>query len=412
MKAPLVLGIVAALGLSAALSGCADRGSGGEDIAATDAPATRARYFEPQPAPRGGLEGYVHLGDYTAADMDAVQRVDGYEAAGLGRRAVCGVSLYEMSFRTTPPGGRRASANATAAVLVPTGADRACGGAHAVVAFAQGTQTDTAARAADPNNWGTRLAAAYHAAQGFVVVIPDYLGDGTPDRFPGVAKYDYHPYLHAQSEATTILDAVRAVRSTPLSLSGKVMLTGASQGGHATAAAHLMAETIYRGELDIAGTSIAAGVLDVPRTVATWRALANDPTNPASGSGRVLLDKATAAWSRLYEGGRPLSYPNPDEVTPLARANDIVGIPGLAPPRVPLHLCGYDGDALVPFAASDALAEALGPTGALPVVHLSKDQIDRGTAKLRSLDQPGIGSHLVAATVCSVLGLDYFIARR
>ena len=74
----------------------------------------------------------------------------------------------------------------------------------------------------------TFLLAAMYAAQGYAVVATDYLGFAK-------SSYSYHPYLHADSEASSVIDSIRAARQAmPMvggSLSGKVMLTGYSQGG-------------------------------------------------------------------------------------------------------------------------------------------------------------------------------------
>lgn len=71
-------------------------------------------------------------------------------------------------------------------------------------------------------------------ADGYVGVMPDYLGLGESG---GI-----HPYVHARSEATAVADLIRAVREAcndiEHELNGQVFLTGYSQGGHATMAAH------------------------------------------------------------------------------------------------------------------------------------------------------------------------------
>ncbi len=71
------------------------------------------------------------------------------------------------------------------------------------------------------------------ASTGRIVACPDYLGLGDN---PGL-----HPYLHAETEATASIDMMRAAReyvrdSLSVYLSGQVLLTGYSQGGHAAMA--------------------------------------------------------------------------------------------------------------------------------------------------------------------------------
>ncbi len=69
----------------------------------------------------------------------------------------------------------------------------------------------------------------------YITIAPDYLGLGDG---PGL-----HPYLHAETEATAILDMIRAVRnyfqdSLKITMRKDVYFTGYSQGGHAVMAAH------------------------------------------------------------------------------------------------------------------------------------------------------------------------------
>ena len=80
-------------------------------------------------------------------------------------------------------------------------------------------------------------------AIGFAVVATDYVGLGTP----GV-----HPYLDGPSEASSVLDGVRAARNVEPSLSDKFVALGESQGGHAALFVANLAST-YAPELDFRG---------------------------------------------------------------------------------------------------------------------------------------------------------------
>ena len=71
------------------------------------------------------------------------------------------------------------------------------------------------------------------ASRGYVTAMPDYLGLGD---LPGL-----HPYQHAESEATTSVDILRAAKefitdSLNFTYSNEVFITGYSQGGHAAMA--------------------------------------------------------------------------------------------------------------------------------------------------------------------------------
>ncbi|WP_018161661.1 lipase family protein [Smaragdicoccus niigatensis] len=80
-------------------------------------------------------------------------------------------------------------------------------------------------------------------ALGFAVVLTDYVGLGTP----GI-----HPYLDGPSEASSVLDAVRAARKVDVNLSNRFAAIGESQGGHATLFVANLAAS-YAPELDFRG---------------------------------------------------------------------------------------------------------------------------------------------------------------
>jgi pimeloyl-ACP methyl ester carboxylesterase len=163
--------------------------------------------------------------------------------------------------------------NASAAMLVPAGA---CSGAAPLIAYAKGTDTEKPRTLANPQDGETFLLAAMYAAQGYAVVASDYLGYAK-------STYAYHPYLHADSEATTVIDAIRAARNAASDvgavLSGKVMVTGYSQGGHVSMATHRAIEQDgkYAAEINlVAGAHLAgpynlSGQLKSPGAIAGYQ---------------------------------------------------------------------------------------------------------------------------------------------
>ena len=97
------------------------------------------------------------------------------------------------------------------------------------------------------------------ASYGYAVVVPDYLGLG---RSPG-----YQAYLHARSEATCVVDALRAGRalcaSNNVTLNGQLFLTGYSQGGHVTMSAHRELEAFHTNEFSVTASAPCAGPYDL-----------------------------------------------------------------------------------------------------------------------------------------------------
>jgi dienelactone hydrolase len=118
---------------------------------------------------------------------------------------------------------------------------------------------------------------------GYAVVVPDYLGLGTS---PG-----YQTYLHAGSEATCVVDALRAGRSlcssNRVSLNGQLFLTGFSQGGHVTMAAHRELEAFHTNEFTVTASAPCAGTYDLggvtledilaPPQLPYWLSVRDDP---------------------------------------------------------------------------------------------------------------------------------------
>lgn len=217
---------------------------------------------------RGSLaEDPVTLTTLTAAQIDASTAASGLQ--GLSGKALCDVKVVALNYNTIGPAAEET--NVSGAMFVPTGA---CTTAAPLVAYAKGTDVQKPRTLADPQQAESFLLIAMYAAQGYAVVAPDYLGYAK-------STFGYHPYLHADSEATTVIDAVRAARNAAsqvgASLSGKVMLAGYSQGGHASMAAQRNGERDLASELNIvAGAHLSgpynlSGSVRVPFVIAGYQ---------------------------------------------------------------------------------------------------------------------------------------------
>ena len=189
------------------------------------------------------------LATLTAAQIDAATASSGLQA--ISGKAKCDVKVVALNYATV--GVREEDTNASGVMLVPGGS---CSGPAALVAYAKGTDVQKPHTLANPQDSETFLLAAMYAAQGYAVVATDYLGFAK-------SGYAYHPYLHADSEATSVLDSVRAARNAAgavgANLSGKIMFTGYSQGGHASMAAQRAAERDYGSEFNVVAGAHLAG---------------------------------------------------------------------------------------------------------------------------------------------------------
>lgn len=353
------------------------------------------------------LEPAQTVATLSAAEIDAAAQSSGLRA--LSGPAQCDVRITQLNYATVGVNGEEA--NASGAMLIPAGA---CGGAsHPLVAYAKGTDVQKPRTLADPTDAETFLLATMYAARGYAVVATDYLGYAK-------STYSFHPYLHAETEAASVIDSIRAARnaapSQDVALSGKVMLTGYSQGGHASMAAQRAIERDLGSEIDIAAAAHLAGPYNlsgslrltnaiagyqffVPFMVTAWQKVYGNLYGsvtqafraPYSNYIETLLPNPTMTYTTLVTSGtlpggpgvspdqaRDLVFQpafladiqtNPDNaVVQAARKNDLLGWN----PRSRTLLCGGAGDPTVPGALHMGAAQA--------------DFASRGLANVTSVD--------------------------
>lgn len=237
---------------------------------------------------RGDLVELVEVAALPKASIDQSTAAAGLQA--LAGPARCDVTLSQLVYRTVGPRGED-GIPVSAALLVPGGAD--CSGPYPLVAYAKGTdliRSRTLASASDPE---TGVLIGMLAARGYVVVAPDYIGFARSD-------YPYHPFLEADSEAATIVDAIRAARgglfSRGVATADDVLLTGYSQGGHASMAAQRLIERDRARDLRLAAAGHASGPYDLTGTFLVGLSLL-----PAgSGGSTVFFPYAVTGYQKAY----------------------------------------------------------------------------------------------------------------
>ena len=133
------------------------------------------------------------------------------------------------------------------------------------------------------------------AAKGYLVVAPDYIGYGTSSKIS-------HPYIHADSTASSVVDAIRAVRgaqtSLNLELNTKEVMVGYSEGGFATIAARQMIEERYDTEFQIEKTIAGAGPYALEESIRQFYLIQN---SSLSTNTFALLDSAFLAFKSSYD---------------------------------------------------------------------------------------------------------------
>ncbi|MFX5464662.1 lipase family protein, partial [Acinetobacter baumannii] len=87
-------------------------------------------------------------------------------------------------------------------------------------------------------------------AQGFIVVASNYAGYDT-------SALPYHPYLNADQQASDMVDSLRAARKAFPAIgaqdSGKLVISGYSQGGYVAMATQRAMQTTYASEFKVSG---------------------------------------------------------------------------------------------------------------------------------------------------------------
>jgi acetyl esterase/lipase len=144
----------------------------------------------------------------------------------------CGVDFYYLKFWTV--GGHQETTQSSGALMVPTGGT-GCSGPRPIVLYAHGTNFDRTLNIADitnPSNTEGALIAAAFAAQGYIVVAPNYAGYD-------ISTLGYHPFLDAAQQSGEMIDILAAARTalpktfaSATTDNGKLFVTGYSEGGH------------------------------------------------------------------------------------------------------------------------------------------------------------------------------------
>jgi Secretory lipase len=270
---------------------------------------------------RGGLVADpVAVTSLTPAAFEAAAPASLFLVAGKPK---CTVTFNYIQYGTV--GGANEATTGTGAVMVPSGADAACQGPRPVLLYAHGTSTDKNKNMAVPTDSEAALVAAIYAAQGYIVVAPNYAGYEQ-------STLPYHPYLNIDQQSKDMIDGLGAARAgfakMNASASAKLFLSGYSQGGHVsmatqramqlagetvTAGAHLsgpynlggFGDAVYAGNVNL-GATIFSPLL----TTSFQRAYGNIYTTPADvyestfATGIESLLPSTTSLTGLITAGK------------------------------------------------------------------------------------------------------------
>jgi pimeloyl-ACP methyl ester carboxylesterase len=180
----------------------------------------------------------MKVASYSTSDLLSLLGVDdlGKLLISIAYNPECSIDVYQIQYETV--GGKGEAATASGALMVPTSGSTSCQGARPIVLYAHGTTSQKSfniAQISTSSNGEGLILAAVFAAQGYIVVAPNYAGYDTSD-------LPYHPYLVADQQSKDMIDALTAAKSAlpiaNVSSNGKVFVTGYSQGGYVAMATH------------------------------------------------------------------------------------------------------------------------------------------------------------------------------
>jgi len=220
----------------------------------------------------------------------------------------CGITFHYMEYNTV--GGQNEATNATGGIMVPTGTDAACSGPRPVLLYSHGTTVEKGFNMASPSTSEAGLVAAMYAAQGWIVVTSNYAGYDA-------SRLSYHPYLNGEQQSNDMIDALRAARKAfpkiGASDSGKLFLSGYSQGGYVSMATHKAMQNNYASEFKVTASGNMSGPYSLVKTFQTVFA------GGVNAGGTVFTPMILTSWQKAYGN----IYTSPSDVYEAAYATGI-----------------------------------------------------------------------------------------
>jgi poly(3-hydroxybutyrate) depolymerase len=205
----------------------------------------------------------------------------------------CAITVYTLKYHTID--STAADTQGSTAIYVPSGTDPVCQGGRPVMLYAHGTSVLSSFDMAKLTSNEPRLIAALFAAQGYIVVAPNYVGYA--DTTAG-----YHPYLDADQQSADMIDALRAARTVFTSISAnassRLMVTGYSQGGFVAMATQRAMQTSFPNEFAVTAVAPLSG----PYALTQFgdNIFNGAPTAGSAGFIPMLINAGQRAGAGLY----------------------------------------------------------------------------------------------------------------
>jgi pimeloyl-ACP methyl ester carboxylesterase len=271
------------------------------------------------------------VASFGIADVLGLLGVDtlGKELLTLAYSPICTVNVYELNYETI--GAKSELTTSTGALMVPSGTASACQGSRPIVEYAHGTSPnknyDMAQLSGANASSEALILAALFAAEGYIVVAPNYAGYDT-------STLSYHPYLVGAQQAAEMMDVLAAARSAlPVALAPtvtdnhKLFVTGYSQGGYVAMAA--------TSAMQAAGQTVtAAAPMSGPYALAAFgdALFLGEVDSSAPENVALLVNGYQNAYGNIYSA--------PTDIFATPYASDIAG---LLPSTTPISTLYSEG---------------------------------------------------------------------
>ncbi len=207
----------------------------------------------------GGADDVVmHPGDVVSLTKTASHSADEMKQIlqnmGIDSPVVYGIEVFTLIYKTVDKYGNLI--NASGLLAIPLGINLPL----SIVSDQHGTIFSN--EEAPSNNPLNANVIMMSVINGFILAMPDYIGFGA-------SKDKLHPYLIEEPSANAVIDMIKAVKkycsSNNIPLSGKLFLSGYSEGGYVTMAALKKIEEEYP-DIDVTAVAPMAGPYNLKRT--------------------------------------------------------------------------------------------------------------------------------------------------
>jgi pimeloyl-ACP methyl ester carboxylesterase len=327
----------------------------------------------PPVATAGELKSAALLNTITPAQIIEALGKDASKVQGIVPRY--SVTSYRLEYMTIDAQGKEVRASGLVSVPV-----KAAGARSPVLGYQHGTIFKSA-EAPSNNAVGSEVAVVM-ASLGYIVVAPDYVGYG-------VSKGTPHPYLLSAPTAAATLDMLTAARTWRgqgnAVDNGQLFLTGYSEGGYATMAAHRALQAGNAPERQaLRMVVVGAGPYNVQATLDGLVNVVRD-REPVLGAlinpgflrylgGSVQREVRRALLKALLPDDADVTFDNQfidnflaDDTQAVARVSNVHDWK----PQVPVRLYHGRDDVTVPYGSSVTTLQAMRAQGAGDLVTLT-----------------------------------------